>query len=133
MTLRPGPERRWYQPRFPGYQLQLQEYSYRQSCQYYIGVIYLKQEQTDLAIEHLGKYKPGTDELKGVTHMLLGHAWADKGDNTKAVAEYKEAGKSAKNDMYSPYYYKMAGDLLLVMEDYSQALDMYKLIRKNIH
>ncbi|MCB0796203.1 MAG: hypothetical protein R2767_11055 [Chitinophagales bacterium] len=99
-------------------------------CQYYIGVIYLKQEQTDLAIEHLGKYKPGTDELKGVTHMLLGHAWADKGDNTKAVAEYKEAGKSAKNDMYSPYYYKMAGDLLLVMEDYSQALDMYKLIKK---
>ena len=35
--------------------------------------------------------------------------------------------------MYSPYYYKMAGDLLLVMEDYGQALDMYKLIiRKRI-
>ena len=52
-------------------------------CQYYIGVIYPKQEQTDWPLNTWASTNPVPMNWKGVTHMLLGHAWADKGDNTK--------------------------------------------------
>lgn len=97
---------------------------------YYIGTIYLKQKNFDLAIEHLEKYKPGTDELAGVTNMQLGHAFSEKGDNDKAVGFYKKAAELANNDFYSPYYYKMAGDLLLHLEKYEEALVVYEIIKK---
>lgn len=98
---------------------------------YYAGIIYLKQKDLDNAILHLEKYKPKTDELAGLTYMELGHAYADKGDLDKAVSLYKKAAVESKSDFFSPYYYKMAGDLLSVQEKYADAKSVYEIIKKD--
>lgn len=97
---------------------------------YYAGVIYLKQNDLDNAIKHLEKYDPKTDELAGLTYMQLGHAYADKKDLDKAVSFYKKAAVESKSDFFSPYYYKMAGDLLTVQEKYADAKAVYEIIKK---
>ncbi len=97
---------------------------------YYAGVIYLKKKDFDNAIKCLEKYKPATDEVAGKTHELLGHAYAEKQDFKKAISEYKLAGEKAKNNIQSPFYYKLAGDLLSEQNDMKGALEMYKKIKK---
>ncbi|MFN3939965.1 MAG: tetratricopeptide repeat protein [Chitinophagales bacterium] len=98
---------------------------------YYTGTIYLKQKDLDNAILHLEKFKPKTDELAGLTYVQLGHAYADKNNLDKAVGYYKKAGEAARSDFFSPYYYKMAGDLLTVQGKYAEAKKIYELIKSN--
>ncbi len=98
---------------------------------YYAGIIYLKQNNLDSAILHLEKYKPKTEELAGVTYMELGHAYADKGNLDKAVELYKKAAVESNSDFFSPYYYKLAGDLLSVQEKYAEAKAVYEIIKKD--
>lgn len=98
---------------------------------YYAGTIYLKQKDLDNAILHLEKFNPKTDELAGLTYMQLGHAYADKNNFDKAVEYYKKAGAAAKSDFFSPYYYKMAGDLLAVQGKYADAKKIYELIKSD--
>lgn len=97
---------------------------------YYTGLIYLKQQNIDEAIKYLSKYKPGTSELEGLTNRLLGDAWSEKGDMDKAVNFYKSAGKAASSDFFSPTYYKMAGDLLLMQEKYADAIAVFEIIQQ---
>lgn len=98
---------------------------------FYAGVCFLKKADLDNAIKQLEAYKPGTDEIAGKTYELLGHAYADKKDYTKAIGYYKKAGDAAKNVVQSPVYYKFAGDLMLEQNDAKGALEMYKLIKKD--
>ena len=47
----------------------------------------------------------------------------------KAVNFYKSAGKAASSDFFSPTYYKMAGDLLLMQEKYADAIAVFEIIQ----
>ena len=97
---------------------------------YYAGICYLKTGDLDNTIKHLEDYKPGTDELAGLTYVTLGHAYADKKDYKKAIELYKKAGESADNNLQSPTYYKYAGDLMAEQNDLKGALDMYRKIKQ---
>jgi len=97
---------------------------------YYAGVCYLLKKDFDNAIKNLEAYDPGTDELAGKTHELLGHAYAEKKEYQTAIAEYKKAGDEAKNNIQSPFCYKLAGDLMAEQNDLKGALEMYKKIKK---
>ncbi|MEZ5014202.1 MAG: tetratricopeptide repeat protein [Chitinophagales bacterium] len=98
---------------------------------YYAGVCYMQKKELDAAIKQLESFDPKTDEIAGRTYELLGHAYADKGDFKKAISLYGKAGDAAQNNLQSPFYYKMAGDLMMDQQDYKGALDMYKKIKKD--
>lgn len=100
-------------------------------AKYYAGTCYLKQKDYDNAIKYLSDFNPPTDELSGLKLMQLGHAYSEKNDFTKAIASYREAGETAHSDIYSPYYYKLAGDLMSMQKDYKGAKEVYEIIKKN--
>ncbi|MBC8173449.1 MAG: tetratricopeptide repeat protein [Chitinophagales bacterium] len=100
-------------------------------AKYYAGNCYLKLKDFDNAIKNLEDYKPATDELSGLTHLQLGHAYAEKNDFPKAIENYKKAGETAKSDIYSPYYYKLAGDLMAMQQDYKGAKEVYQIIKRD--
>lgn len=99
-------------------------------AKYYAGICYLKAKDFDNAIKYLNDYKPGTDELAGMTNVSLGHAYAEKNDYDKAIEYYKKAGDVAKSDFLSPTFYKYAGDLLVVKGDFKGAKEVYEKIKK---
>lgn len=99
-------------------------------AKYYAGVCYLQMQDFDNAIRYLSDYDPKTDMIAGKTYELLGHAYAEKKDYSKATDYYKKAGESANNDLQSPYYYKLAGDLMSDQGNLQGALDMYQKIKK---
>jgi len=96
---------------------------------YYAGICYMNKADLDNAIKYLEDFKPGTDELAGITNAQLGHAYADKKDYTKAITLYKKAGDEANNNIQSPAYYKYAGDLMAEQQDLKGALEMYNKIK----
>jgi len=96
---------------------------------YYAGAIYLKKKEFDNAIMYLEKYKPGTDEIAGVTFRMLGDAYSEKNEMDKAIDYYVKAGDKANSKFFSPAYYKMAGELMLVQEKYSDALAIFQKIK----
>ncbi len=97
---------------------------------YYAGVCYMKKNDLDNAIKHLESFKPETDEIAGQTYVLIGHAYADKKDYKKAIEYYTKAGDAADNNLQSPAYYKMAGDLMAIENDMAGALEMYRKIKQ---
>lgn len=100
-------------------------------ARFYTGAIYLKKQEFDNAINYLEKYKPGTAELKGLTNRMLADAWSEKGDMAKATDLYVKAAELAKSEFYSPAYYKMAGDLMLIQERYADAIQVFEIIKKD--
>ncbi len=99
-------------------------------AKYYAGVIYLDQKNYDEAIKYLNDFDGKTEDIKGLKNLLLGHAYSEKNEMDKAVDHYKKAGELANSDIFSPQYYKLAGDLLVVQEKYDEANKVYELIKE---
>ncbi|MFN0274895.1 MAG: tetratricopeptide repeat protein [Chitinophagales bacterium] len=99
-------------------------------AKYYSGICYLKAKDFDNAIKYLEKFNPPTDELAGLTNLNLGHAYAEKEDYAKAIVFYKKAGEVSKSDYYSPLYYKIAGDLMVMQSDFKGAKEVFELIKR---
>lgn len=99
-------------------------------AKYYSGICYLKAKDFDNAIKYLEDFNPPTDELTGLTNLNLGHAYAEKEDYTKAISYYKKAGETAKSEIFSPMYYKIAGDLMVMQNDFKGAKEIFELIKR---
>lgn len=99
-------------------------------AKYYCGVCYLKAGDFDNAIKYLEDYNAATADMAGLKFMQLGHAYAEKNDFVKAIANYKKAGEESESDIYSPFYYKLAGDLMVMQNDFKGAKDVYEIIKK---
>lgn len=99
-------------------------------AKYYSGICYLKAKDFDNAIKYLEDFNPPTDELTGLTNLNLGHAYAEKEDYTKAISYYKKAGETAKSEIFSPMYYKIAGDLMVIQNDFKGAKEIFELIKR---
>ena len=99
-------------------------------AKYYAGISYLNLGRFDDAIEYLEAYK-APDELTSITKAgALGDAYAESGDETKALSFYEKAA-SSNNELLTPYYLKKVGMLNQKNNNNSAALAAFKKIKDN--
>jgi len=80
-------------------------------AKYYAGVSYLHLGEYDAAISYLEDYSPSGQVTPMTTFGVLGDAYAEKGDLSKALSLYKKAANAEDNDIMTPYYLKKVGML----------------------
>lgn len=99
-------------------------------AKYYAGISYLNLGRYDDAIQYLEAYK-APDELTSITkNGALGDAYAESGDEAKALSFYKKAADS-NNDLLTPYYLKKVGMMNQKNQDNAAALAAFKKIKNN--
>lgn len=99
-------------------------------AKYYAGISYLNLGRFDDAIEYLEAYS-APDDLTSITKAgALGDAYAESGDETKALSYYEKAAAS-DNELLTPYYLKKVGMLNQKNNNNSAALAAFKKIKDN--
>jgi len=99
-------------------------------AKYYAGISYLNLGRFDDAIEYLEAYR-APDELTSITRAgALGDAYAESGDEAKALSFYEKAADS-NNDLLTPYYLKKVGMLNQKNKNNAAALAAFKRIKDN--
>jgi tetratricopeptide (TPR) repeat protein len=96
------------------------------TAKYYAGICYLNLGNIEEAINYLNKYS-AQDELTDVMKTgALGDAYADQGDQEKALSQYEKAANMLDNDMTTPYYLNKAAQLSYVMGKNEDAIKHFQ-------
>lgn len=118
---------------FPGFKEIAEEYNNTKSANIanaYLGGLYLRQGQYEEAIKALEKYSDtGSEILDPLVVGLMGDAYSELKDYTKAASYYKKAADKSANSFTTPLMLKKLGLVYEVQQDYQQALNTYKKIR----
>lgn len=85
---------------------------------FYTGAIYLKEQQFQLALDHLKKFSSSEELIQARAYELTGDAYMELGNFSNAASEYEKAASTADDDAFSPMYllkaslaYEKQGDL----------------------
>lgn len=97
---------------------------------FYAGVCNLQLGNNEDAISLLKKYSTSDDILSARALCCIGDAYANLGDNAKAVAQYRKAAAKADNTFAAGYLLK-AGVTYEAMGKDDEALKCYKEIELN--
>ena len=98
---------------------------------YYMGVISLRKEEFDLAIDYLDSYSGNDIMLSAIALGAIGDANMELEDAGKALDYYKKAARKNPNDFTSAIFLMKAGKVAEALEDYSDAVGLYEEIKKN--
>ncbi|MGY8952945.1 MAG: tetratricopeptide repeat protein [Flavobacteriales bacterium] len=98
---------------------------------YYMGVISLRKEEFDLAIDYLDSYSGNDIMLSAIALGAIGDANMELDDAGKALDYYKKAARKNPNDFTSAIFLMKAGKVAEALEDYSDAVGLYEEIKKN--
>ena len=98
---------------------------------YYMGVLYLKMGEYEKAIDALESFDGNDVMLSSVAIGAIGDAYAQLGDEDKAISQYKEAAYNNENQFITPLYLMKAAQLLESTGQYSSAVDLYKEIQED--
>lgn len=97
---------------------------------YYAGVSYLQLGQYDAAIDYLNDFSPKGEILPATRQSLLGDAYAEKGDLSKALSYYQKAASASDgNEFLAPMYLKKVGMLHEKNQSWKEAADAYNKIK----
>lgn len=96
---------------------------------YYAGIAYLKKGEYQNAITYLSKFSGNDVMVRNLAIGAMGDAYAELGDNTKAIEHYKKAANREQNSFTTPYFLMKAGQLMEITGDKSGALRAYQQIR----
>ncbi len=96
---------------------------------YYVGLCYIKLGEYDAAIDYLEDFTSEDILVNSVAKGALGDSYMEVGDVDLAISSYKAAAFDNENEFTSPIYMKKAALLLESVEDFSEALDLYKRIQ----
>ncbi|MEO1449163.1 MAG: tetratricopeptide repeat protein [Bacteroidota bacterium] len=99
-------------------------------AKYYIGIIYLKQGNTDDGIEYLESFSKGDDFLSMGAYTALGFAYEDQGDASKAASLFEKAARTpAENDKTTPTMLLNAGRNYEAAGNPGKAKSLYQEIK----
>jgi tetratricopeptide (TPR) repeat protein len=100
---------------------------------YYAGVSFLRLGNYDKAIKYLNKYSAKEPMTKAMKKGMLGDAYSELKNYSKAISLYKDAASASGDDLTAPYYLKKAGMLLEMQGKPADALKQYEKIRDNYY
>ena len=117
---------------YPGFIGVIEDYSSTSTANlanYYAGICYYRLNDFDNAIEYLQNFNSSDIMLSPIAKGLLGDAYSEKNDLDKAVSYYMEAANASKNDFTTPMFLLKAGNTYEMLNDYSNALEVYQEIK----
>jgi tetratricopeptide (TPR) repeat protein len=95
----------------------------------YIGLIYIKQNKFEEAIDYLEDYSSKNNLANALGMAALGDCYVQLKDYEQAASLFMKAGKTADNNFTAPKYLKKAGLTYEQLEDTDKALEAYQLIK----
>ena len=99
-----------------------------QLAHFYSGAIYLKQGDYDDAIDHLTKFNAKDIAVQPRAYSLIGDAYMEKNDVTKAIEYYKKAAEYMPNEFLTPQYLEKEAVAYEKLLNYESASDCYNEI-----
>lgn len=100
-------------------------------AKYYTGVSYLRLGEYQEAINYLGKFKTKDILLASVKEGSMGDAYAELGDDKKALQHYIKAVDASANNFTTPIYMMKAAGIYEKTGYNAKALDLYNRIKKD--
>jgi tetratricopeptide (TPR) repeat protein len=97
---------------------------------YYAGISYYKLGKFQDAIDQLGKFSSSDKLVYPIALGTIGDAYLELGNSEKALKFYLKAAKKSENELTAPVYLMKAGQVCEDMNDYKQALKIYKLLQE---
>jgi len=97
---------------------------------YMAGMAYLKMNDYQKAIDHLGKFSSDDDALALQAKGNIGDAFADINQPEDALDYYKKAANLKDNSFFTPMYLFKAGNTALELGKFDEALTMFERIKK---
>jgi tetratricopeptide (TPR) repeat protein len=94
----------------------------------YAGIIYLKQEKYDEAIEYLKKYNNNDLILQSRAYCLIGDAYMEMGEFNEACTYYEKAANYKPNKQFTPEYLMKWALALERLERKKEALRCYEKV-----
>jgi len=118
---------------YPGFEKIAQEYSNTKSANLanaYLGGLYLQKGEFQKATDALGKYSTtGSPIIDPLVLGMLGDAYSELKDYSKAITFYKKAADKSKNSFTSPLFLKKLGLVYEEQKDFKSAADAYNKIK----
>ncbi len=118
---------------YPGFEKIVEEYSNTKSANLanaYLGGLYLQKGEFQKATDALGKYSStGSPIIDPLVLGMLGDAYSELKDYSKAITFYKKAADKSKNSFTSPLFLKKLGLVYEEQKDFKSAADAYNKIR----
>lgn len=118
---------------YPGFEKIADEYSSTKSANLanaYLGGLYLQKGEYQKAVDALGKYSStGSPVIDPLVLGMLGDAYSELKDYSRAITFYKKAADKNKNTFTSPLFLKKLGLVYEEQKEYKSALVTYKKIK----
>ena len=118
---------------YPGFEKIVEEYSNTKSANLanaYLGGLYLQKGEFQKATDALGKYSStGSPIIDPLVLGMLGDAYSELKDYSKAITFYKKAADKSKNSFTSPLFLKKLGLVYEEQKEFKSAADAYNKIR----
>jgi tetratricopeptide (TPR) repeat protein len=96
---------------------------------YYAGIIMLKQEKFQDAINFLSGFNGKDKMVTNMAYGALGDAYSELNQMDKAIDYYKKAAYHFENDLTTPFFLKKAAMLLEVQKKPNDAKQLYEEIK----
>jgi tetratricopeptide (TPR) repeat protein len=100
-------------------------------ARYYAGVSYMKLGQFEEAISQLEKFKSKDQMVAPMAIGLIGDAYSELNDMTKAAEYYMKAAHKTKNEFTSPFYLMRAATIYEMDNKFEKALKAYEEVKKD--
>lgn len=118
---------------YPGFETIADEYSNTKSANLanaYLGGLYLKKGEFQKAVDALGKYSStGSPVIDPLVLGMLGDAYTELKDYSKAITYYKKAADKSSNSFTSPLFLKKLGLVYEEQKDFKAAGEAYQKIK----
>ena len=118
---------------YPGFEKIAGEYSSTKSANLanaYLGGLYLQKGEYQKAVDALGKYSStGSPVIDPLVLGMLGDAYCELKEYSKAITFYKKAADKNKNTFTSPLFLKKLGLVYEEQKEFKSAVETYKKIK----
>lgn len=100
-------------------------------AKYMAGISYLKMDDYENAITHLGDFSTDDEILGALAKGNIGDAFSEINQPEDALDYYIKAANFKSNDFTSPMYFFKAGNIAMDLGNYKRAEELFTKIKEN--
>lgn len=117
---------------YPGFLQIVDDYGMTEAgnlANYYAGIIYLKKEEFETAIDYLQDFDTEDQVVGPMAMAAIGDAYLELGDAERAANYYMKAANTHTNEFVTPTFLMKAGWVFEQTGDYDKAVRLYERIQ----